>query len=245
MALAREPKLLLLDEPTAGMSPQERRATGELLAPIKQRCSMLIVEHDLDFIKDICDTLTVLDQGQVVDERPDARSCRTALRSRRSTSPCLTTRLLASRGVVHLLRHQPGVVRRIDQGRLARRRRHSRTQWRGQDHAAEDAGGRPEVRRAARSASMTSIRSVCAPNSACAAGIGHVPQEHGVFGGLTVKENLLVGAMATPTANKASTKSSRCFRGWASALRNRLALFPAASARCSPSVARCSLAPIC
>jgi branched-chain amino acid transport system ATP-binding protein/urea transport system ATP-binding protein len=66
MALAREPKLLLLDEPTAGMSAQERRVTGELLVPIKGACSMLIVEHDLDFIKDICDSLTVLDQGQVV-----------------------------------------------------------------------------------------------------------------------------------------------------------------------------------
>ena len=66
MALAGNPKLLLLDEPTAGMSAQERRATGELLAPIKQICSLLIVEHDLDFIKDICDSLTVLDQGQVV-----------------------------------------------------------------------------------------------------------------------------------------------------------------------------------
>lgn len=70
MALAREPKLLLLDEPTAGMSPQERRATGELLAPIKSSCSLLIVEHDLDFIKDICDSLTVLDQGQVVASGP-------------------------------------------------------------------------------------------------------------------------------------------------------------------------------
>lgn len=66
MALAREPKLLLLDEPTAGMSPQERRATGELLAPMRQSCSMLIVEHDLDFIREICDSLTVLDGGQVV-----------------------------------------------------------------------------------------------------------------------------------------------------------------------------------
>ena len=66
MALAGEPKLLLLDEPTAGMSPQERRVTGELLTPIKEHCSLLIVEHDLDFIKDICDSLTVLDQGQVV-----------------------------------------------------------------------------------------------------------------------------------------------------------------------------------
>lgn len=72
MALAGKPKLLLLDEPTAGMSAQERRATGELLAPIKQICSMLIVEHDLDFIKDICDSLTVLDQGQVVASGPTA-----------------------------------------------------------------------------------------------------------------------------------------------------------------------------
>ena len=70
MALAREPRLLLLDEPTAGMSAQERRATGELLAPIRQRCSLLIVEHDLDFIRDICDTLTVLDQGRIVDSGP-------------------------------------------------------------------------------------------------------------------------------------------------------------------------------
>jgi branched-chain amino acid transport system ATP-binding protein len=72
MALAREPKLLLLDEPTAGMSPQERHATGELLAPIKERCSLLIVEHDLDFIKDICDALTVLVQGQVLASGPTA-----------------------------------------------------------------------------------------------------------------------------------------------------------------------------
>ena len=67
MALALEPKLLLLDEPTAGMSPEERRVSGELLAPIRESCALLIVEHDLDFIKDICDVLTVLDQGQVLD----------------------------------------------------------------------------------------------------------------------------------------------------------------------------------
>ncbi len=67
MAISRDPALLLLDEPTAGMSRQERHVTGELLIPIKQRCSVLIVEHDVDFIKDICDTLTVLDQGAVVE----------------------------------------------------------------------------------------------------------------------------------------------------------------------------------
>lgn len=68
MALTQKPKLLLLDEPTGGMSPEERRATGELLAPIKAHCAMVIVEHDLDFIKDICDRLTVLDNGKVLDD---------------------------------------------------------------------------------------------------------------------------------------------------------------------------------
>jgi branched-chain amino acid transport system ATP-binding protein len=66
MALAGKPRLLLLDEPTGGMSLEERRVTGELLLPIKQHCSLVIVEHDLDFIRDICDRLTVLDQGHVL-----------------------------------------------------------------------------------------------------------------------------------------------------------------------------------
>jgi len=67
MALAREPKLLLLDEPTAGMSLEERRLTGELLRPLKRSCAVVIVEHDLDFIREISDVLTVLDQGRVLD----------------------------------------------------------------------------------------------------------------------------------------------------------------------------------
>jgi branched-chain amino acid transport system ATP-binding protein/urea transport system ATP-binding protein len=67
MALASGPTLVLLDEPTAGMSLEERRVTGQLLSPIKQQCSILIVEHDLDFIRDVSDVLTVVDQGSVLD----------------------------------------------------------------------------------------------------------------------------------------------------------------------------------
>jgi len=67
VALACQPRLLLLDEPTAGMSLEERRITGELLMPIKRDCSLLIVEHDLDFIRNICDFLTVLDHGNIID----------------------------------------------------------------------------------------------------------------------------------------------------------------------------------
>jgi ABC-type branched-subunit amino acid transport system ATPase component len=68
LALACQPKLLLLDEPTGGMSPEERRVTGELLRPIRSDCTLVIVEHDIDFIKNLCDCLTVLDQGRVLDE---------------------------------------------------------------------------------------------------------------------------------------------------------------------------------
>jgi branched-chain amino acid transport system ATP-binding protein len=67
MALACKPRLLLLDEPTAGMSLEERRTAGELLTALKHCCSLVIVEHDLDFARSICDRLTVLDQGNVLD----------------------------------------------------------------------------------------------------------------------------------------------------------------------------------
>ena len=86
MALAPEPKLLLLDEPTGGMSLEERRVTGELLQPIKARCSLVIVEHDLDFIRDICDRLTVLDQGSVLDCGTVRRHPARVPRCRRSIS---------------------------------------------------------------------------------------------------------------------------------------------------------------
>jgi len=48
------------------MSPQERRATGELLKALASQCALVIVEHDLEFVRDICDALTVLDQGRIV-----------------------------------------------------------------------------------------------------------------------------------------------------------------------------------
>ena len=66
MAMASEPKLLLLDEPTAGMSPKERQDTGILIQAAAKSCGVLIVEHDLAFIRSLCHRITVLNQGQVV-----------------------------------------------------------------------------------------------------------------------------------------------------------------------------------
>ena len=63
IASTTNPRILLLDEPTAGMSPEERRHTGALLRQLS--CTIVIVEHDLDFVRNLCDTITVLDHGQV------------------------------------------------------------------------------------------------------------------------------------------------------------------------------------
>ncbi len=66
MAMAVGPKVLLLDEPTGGMSPEERERTGEIIRELSTSCSVLIVEHDLEWIRRLCDQITVLHQGQVI-----------------------------------------------------------------------------------------------------------------------------------------------------------------------------------
>src|SRR5258708_1447208 len=70
MLLVQEPKLLLLDEPVAGMTRRERDHTGELLQLIRQRCSILVVEHDMQFVRQFASIVTVLHQGQVLVEGP-------------------------------------------------------------------------------------------------------------------------------------------------------------------------------
>ncbi|MFG2719495.1 ABC transporter ATP-binding protein [Streptomyces sp. NPDC048416] len=68
-ALASEPGLLLLDEPTAGMNPQETRAAEELIFAIRdQGIAVLVIEHDMRFIMSLCDRVSVLVQGQKLIE---------------------------------------------------------------------------------------------------------------------------------------------------------------------------------
>jgi branched-chain amino acid transport system ATP-binding protein len=68
-ALASEPGLLLLDEPTAGMNPQETRATEELVFAVRdQGIAVLVIEHDMRFIFNLCDRVAVLVQGEKLVE---------------------------------------------------------------------------------------------------------------------------------------------------------------------------------
>jgi branched-chain amino acid transport system ATP-binding protein len=68
LALAVTPKVLLLDEPTAGMSAEETRAMTALIAGLPRDIALLIIEHDMDVVFEIAERITVLDYGSVLIE---------------------------------------------------------------------------------------------------------------------------------------------------------------------------------
>lgn len=70
MLLVQEPKLMLLDEPVAGMTRRERDKTGELLHKIGQDRSILVVEHDMQFVRQFASTVSVLHSGKLLCEGP-------------------------------------------------------------------------------------------------------------------------------------------------------------------------------
>ena len=68
MLLVQDPKLLLIDEPVAGMTHQETERTAELLASLAGKHSVVVVEHEMDFIRSIANRVTVLHEGSVLAE---------------------------------------------------------------------------------------------------------------------------------------------------------------------------------
>ena len=68
MLLMQDPELLMLDEPIAGMSVRERELTAELLNRICKGRSMIVIEHDMNFVKQIAHKVTVMHQGKILAE---------------------------------------------------------------------------------------------------------------------------------------------------------------------------------
>ncbi|MBI2946770.1 MAG: urea ABC transporter ATP-binding protein UrtD [Verrucomicrobia bacterium] len=68
MLLAQNPKLLLVDEPTAGMTDEETARTGELLMSLVPKHSVVVIEHDMTFVRQIARKVTVLHEGSVLCE---------------------------------------------------------------------------------------------------------------------------------------------------------------------------------
>ena len=68
MLLMQEPELLMLDEPVAGMSVRERQQTAKLLGRLSKDRSVIVIEHDMEFVKNIAHRVTVLHQGKMLAE---------------------------------------------------------------------------------------------------------------------------------------------------------------------------------
>ena len=68
MLMAQDPELLLVDEPVAGMTPRESERTGELLSAMARKHTLLVIEHDMSFVRQIAEKVTVLDEGRLLFE---------------------------------------------------------------------------------------------------------------------------------------------------------------------------------
>ena len=242
IALAGKPELLLLDEPTAGMSVTETRESMQLLRRIaaERGLTLLFTEHDMDVVFSAADRIVVLHQGRVIAEgapADDPRERRSAPRLSRASAGERSAR---SRRDQHLLRAVARAVRRVARGRARTVRVPARPQRRGQvhgdalDHGAESpAQGRVLVERpgdhrlARRPHRARRHRLTCPRTGACS-------RE------LTVQENLEVrkprrddgrGAGRSMRRGSSFRSSRRCATG------ARVSC-PAASSRCSPSRAR-------
>ena len=119
MLLMQEPELLLVDEPVAGMTPQETERTAELLVSLAGEHSVVVVEHDMEFVRSIARRVTVLHEGRVLAEgnmdqvQNDPRVIEVYLGS---------MSMLQVDGAQPVLRRQPHAV-----GRRSRRAEGSRT----------------------------------------------------------------------------------------------------------------------
>jgi urea transport system ATP-binding protein len=66
MLMAQDPELLLVDEPVAGMTPRESERTGELLLAMARKHTLLVIDHDMAFVRQIASKVTVLDEGKLL-----------------------------------------------------------------------------------------------------------------------------------------------------------------------------------
>ncbi|MCM1133803.1 MAG: urea ABC transporter ATP-binding protein UrtD [Ruminococcus flavefaciens] len=68
MQLVSKPEIIMLDEPAAGMGKPETFRTGEILQEIKKECTIIVIEHDMEFVKQTADIVTVLHEGKLLME---------------------------------------------------------------------------------------------------------------------------------------------------------------------------------
>ena len=70
MVIAQSPELIILDEPAAGMTDTETYKTGQMIKELAKEHTLIVIEHDMEFVEQIADYVTVLHQGRKLAEGP-------------------------------------------------------------------------------------------------------------------------------------------------------------------------------
>lgn len=207
LALATQPRVLLLDEPLAGLAAAERERVGELIKALSADIPVLLVEHDIDRVFRLADRVTVmadgavLVDGSVADARDDARvqavylgSGTAAIAAKPRASAAEAETLLAMEGVdtfygkSHILN---GVTLTVNRGEvvalLGRNGAGKSTLLKTLIGTASPAAGRIVL-------AGQDIAGL-SPDKIARLGIGYVPQGRALFAGMSVAENLGLGRL--------------------------------------------------
>ena len=191
IAIASRPRVLLLDEPVAGVPEGERREILDTVAALPADVSVLLIEHDMDLVFSFARQVTVLVNGAVLAEGDAAQI---------AADPRVKAVYLGEARMAELLRveglragyGEAVVVQGVDchVWRRASRWRCSAATAPARRRLLNSAGRRDARATPAASGSAATSSPRCAPHRRAAAGIGWVPQERNIFKSLTVDENL-------------------------------------------------------
>lgn len=223
LALATRPRVLLLDEPLAGLSAAERQRVGDLIKHISSDVPMLLVEHDIDRVFQIADAVTVMNEGRVLVDGTveDARSSKkvqeiyigsgsaqVAAKPRESAAEAATI-LTADRvntfyGKSHILADITFDVRQ-----------HEIVALLGRNGAGKSTLLKTIIGIAPHSSGSIKLDgrelTGCAAAEIARLGIGYVPQGRGLFAGMTVAQNLELGRLKRQTGHGARWDLDRIF----------------------------------
>ena len=194
LALASAPRVLLLDEPLAGLAAAERERVGDLIKRISADIPVLLVEHDIDRVFALADRVTVMNDGRVLVDgtAEDARQSKAvqeiyigtgaaalAARPRGHAEQAQAPELLALARCRRVLRQEPHRPRCVARRARERDRRAARPQRRRQVDAAEDDHRYRSRPRPARSRWPATTLAARPPAEIARRGIGYVPQGRG------------------------------------------------------------------